>query len=247
MRNIFILLILISSPEIFAEDYYASHNIGWHWYAEPVEVHQKNESAVPLNPVSQMQQLRDKMTQALDAAILEPTPSHIKTYLLWQNALSDRASLFAKNWQALLVSEPLLNYAIAHPVNQVGREVVADLNFQEEEKAIQQLFKTQGMFFFYRSSCPYCRRFSPIVKNFTERYHIALIPITTDGIALPEFPHSKQDSGQAAFFHVQVEPALFMVNPNTHQAIPVVYGLVTESELRARILEIAKKLKGENA
>ena len=103
---------------------------------------------------------------------------------------------------------------------------------QQEDKAIALLAKHSGLFFFYRSSCPYCQRFAPIVKDFSERYDITVVPITTDGIALPAFPHSHIDQGQSARFKVTVEPALFTVDPYSGEIIPVGYGLMSEDELR---------------
>ncbi len=76
---------------------------------------------------------------------------------------------------------------------------------QEENNAIRQLAQHSGLFFFYRSTCPYCQRFAPIVRDFSERYGITVIPISTDGYALPSFPNSRVDTGQAEKFHVTVE------------------------------------------
>ena len=73
---------------------------------------------------------------------------------------------------------------------------------------------------------------------------MAIIPITIDGIALPEFPNSRVNQGQAAKFKVTVEPSLFAVNPYTQKAYPVSQGLISESDLRARILDITQNFKG---
>ncbi len=81
-----------------------------------------------------------------------------------------------------------------------------------------------------------------IVKNFSARYQITVIPVTTDGISLPEFPNSHSDQGQAAGLHVTMEPTLFIVDPYSQQIIPVGFGLMSEDDLRARILAIANQL-----
>ena len=111
----------------------------------------------------------------------------------------------------------------------------------DEDQAIALLAQHSGLFFFYRSTCPYCQRFAPIVKDFSARYGIAVLPITTDGISLSDFPNSQVDAGQAAKFRVDVEPALFTVDPYRQKIIPVGYGLMSEDALRTRILAIAKQ------
>ncbi len=227
-----------------AEDYYEQHAVGWHWYDDPhVE---KSSQEISQDPVKQMKAVKQALEQALDQAVLNPTPQNVKNYIVLQNQMSDRASHFSHIWQLVLLQNPRLNYSIEHPTNQVGREVYLDEQRMKEDAAIRKLSQHSGLFFFYRSSCPYCQRFAPIVKDFSQRYGIAVIPITTDGIALPSFPDSRVDQGQAEKFHVSVEPALFTVNPYTHQAIPVSYGLTTEDELRSRILEIATNFKRDN-
>jgi conjugal transfer pilus assembly protein TraF len=191
-----------------------------------------------------MDAVRQAIEQALDKATLDPTPENVKAYIALQNQVSDRASRFAQVWQAVLLQAPGLDYSIAHPTNQIGQQVYSDQKRHAEDAAIHQLAQHSGLFFFYRSTCPYCQRFAPIVRDFTDKYHIPIVPITTDGIALPSFPRSQVDDGQSAKFGVQVEPALFTVDPYTHQAVPVSYGLTTEDELRSRILAIANAKEG---
>lgn len=230
----------------YAQDnsaYYDQHAIGWHWYNEIQEQKERKEQAP--DPVAQMNDIKKTVTYALDKAILNPTEENVRDYIKLQNAVSDRSSLFSQVWQKVLWKYPELNYALIHPVNSVGRQVDLELKHQAEDVAIKKLAQTSGLFFFYRSTCPYCQRFAPIVKSFANKHDLAIIPITTDGRALPEFPNSKNDRGQAERFQVTYEPALFAVNPSTHQAYPISYGLVSEQELRERILDLARDFRSE--
>lgn len=224
----------------YAKDaYYDEHAIGWHWYHEK-KAEEKNKIE---DPVAHMNALKKAVTYALDRAILEPTEENVKAYMQLQTVVSDQASAFSQMWQKVLWQAPELDYTLTHPVNSVGRAVDIGLQGEAEKAAIQKLARESGLFFFYRSSCPYCQRFAPIVRNFALQYGLTIIPITTDGKMLPEFPNSKIDQGQAARFNVTYEPALFAVNPHTSQAYPISYGLVSEQELRTRILSIARDFK----
>ena len=226
-----------------AQDYYEQHAIGWHWYDDP-KLENKTDKNNNQNPVKQMKTIRQALEFALDKAILNPTPENVKNYIVLQNQVGEQSSQFSRVWQWVLLQNPLLDYSIHHPTNQAGREVYLDELNSQQDNAIKNLAKQSGLFFFYHSTCPYCQRFAPIVKDFSQRYGITVIPITTDGIALPDFPDSRIDQGQAQKFHVTVEPALFTVNPYTHQAVPVSYGLMSENDLRQRILDIAIHMQG---
>jgi conjugal transfer pilus assembly protein TraF len=221
--------------------FYQDHERGWHWYEKMPEKGMENDDEN--NPVSQMDTIRATVKQALDKAILEPTPENVKNYIALQNDVADRSATFSKKWQEVLLENPKLDYSLVHPTNSVARQIEVDQQNQKENDAIKRLAQESGLFFFYKSTCPYCRSFAPILKRFASTHGIAVIPITTDGISLPEFPDSYSDQGQAATFEVKVEPSLFIVNTYTKKAIPVGYGLMSETDLRKRILDIANQMK----
>lgn len=235
-------------------EFYKGHAAGWHWYEDPsVEVEKleekevaKKEDAVPNDPVIQMKALRATIESTLDKAILYPTDTNVKNYIALQNRLSNQSSLFANVWQKVLLENPSLNYALIHPTNSLAKQVDLDNQHKMEEEAIAKLAKEGGLFFFYSSSCSYCRKFAPMLKNFSTKYKISIIPITLDGQFLPEFPNSEIDKGQASKFNVTVEPSLFAVNPYTGKAYPVSQGLISEYDLRKRILDISQNFIGSS-
>lgn len=238
------ILVSVAAYSTFAESktFYQEHERGWHWYEKVPDKEAQNEE--DNNPVSQMDTIRSTVKQALDKAILNPTPENVKNYIALQNDVAERSARFSKQWQEALLENPKLDYSLVHPTNSMARQIEVDQESQKENDAIKQLAQESGLFFFYKSTCPYCRGFAPILKRFAEQHGITVIPITTNGISLPEFPDSYTDQGQAVTFEVKVEPSLFIVNPYTKKAIPVGYGLMSETDLRKRILDIAKQMKG---
>ena len=234
----------------FHEQFYEKHAEGWHWYnteelKEQEKTEKKKAAINSQDPTKKMDALRSTVKRALHKAILNPTESNIKNYIFLQNKISNQATLFANVWQKILLENPSLNYSLVHPTNSLAKQVDLDLQRKKEDAAIAKLAKESGLFFFYRSSCLYCRKFAPIIKRFASHHKISVIPITLDGIVLPEFPESKTDKGQAAKFNVTVEPSLFAVNPYNKKAYPVSHGLVSEEFLRKRILDIAQNFIGE--
>ncbi len=237
---------LFYSIEGYAADlgYFKMHAKGWHWYDDPPVDSKSAEESPESDPVQQMSAVRTAVDKALNAAILNPTKETIGHYINLQNQVSNNASKFERAWKAALLEQPHLDFSLEHPTNNIAKQVENRETHSKENQAVSQLAKNYGLFFFYRSSCPYCQRFAPIVKDFAQTYGITVVPITTDGISLPEFPNSYQDKGQAEKFHITVEPALFAVNPYTQKAFPVAYGLISESDLKTKIFDIATRFGG---
>jgi conjugal transfer pilus assembly protein TraF len=240
--TIFLAVCLSFIQAIAAQDsYYLEHEVGWHWYHElKDEIIKKTE-----DPVATLKNMREKVEASLDRAILNPTEKNLKEYIVLQNQISNQATLFSNLWQKVLLSNPELDYSIDHPVNNVAKRIYQELYSEREDQAIAKLAKTTGIFFFYRSSCPYCQKFAPIIKEFSEQYGIKVIAITTDGKFLPEFPDSEIDRGQSKFFRVTVEPSVFAINPYNKKSVPIAYGLISEEELKRRILNIATNFRGD--
>jgi conjugal transfer pilus assembly protein TraF len=209
---------------------------GWHWYDAPSQEETEDE---PLDPLEQMQIENENIKRALYTARKNPTKENVKQYIEMQNSVTSEAKAFSKSWQEVLLENPQLNYAIKHPTNNTARMIEEDEMRKKEDVAIHRLAKISGLFFFYKSTCAYCRAFAPTVKQFAAMYGITVIPITTDGVSLPEFPNSRIDQGQAELFGVKVEPALFIVNPYTNEKITLTYGLISLADLKSRIVELA--------
>jgi len=197
-----------------------------------------NETAVQMNTVrARINHLQEKM-------YLAPTEENIRNFIAEQNKIMMRASLVQDNWKAVLLKHPELDYTLSHPTNNTGLQIEYDQEAAQEESVIHELAKKSGLFFFYRSTSPYCKRFAPLIKEFASAYGIKVVPITLDGISLPEFPNSHINQGQAERLHVTVTPALFAVNPYTDQNVPIAYGLVSEADLKKRILDVATHFGG---
>lgn len=229
-------------------DFYTEHSEGWHWYQDPQKLSKqtaKQNNGKAVDPVKAMKQLHKMLNAALDRAILFPTDQNVKNYMALQNLVTQRAAVFTAKWKQVLLNDPKLDYSVKHPTSSIGREIYLNQYRQKEDNAIHEFAQHEGLFFFYRGDCPYCHRFAPILKEFSEKYNIRVIPITLGAGFLPEFPNSRVDHGQAALLHVQVYPSLFAVNPKNKKIIPVAYGLMSEQALRQRILNIETHFRGD--
>lgn len=233
-RCLLIILLCGLSLPTFAKNFWDDHAEGWHWYQDPKEQKSAQRSK-PIDPIQEMNAVQLAVKQALNKAILNPTPGNVKNYISLQNKVAAQASHFSDTWRRVIWQTPSLDYSQNYPTNQVGKQTYLDNHRAAQDAAILRLAKTHGLFFFFKGNCPYCHRFSPIVKAFTERYGMAVIPISLDGGSLPEFPNAKANNGAANRLNVGVVPALFAVNPKNNDVIPLANGLISEQELAQRI------------
>lgn len=231
-----------------ATGYFSQHAKGWLWYDDPIEKEEQEEGDEKEKTdeiAEQMNAIRAAVKKSLEKLYLFPTKENIKNYIKLQDKLVSRASEVQHNWQAVLLENPELDYSLKHPTNNIAKQVEYDLEKKQENAVIHDLAKKSGLFFFYRSTCVYCQRFAPIVKDFAATYGITVIPITMDGISLPEFPNSHPDQGQAKQFDVRAEPALFAVNPYTQKAFPIAYGLTSQADIKKNMVNIATRFGGD--
>jgi len=100
---------------------------------------------------------------------------------------------------------------------------------------------------FYRSTCPYCRAFDPILKSFADHYAFNVEAFTTDGESLPSFPNSTPIDPKIvqAFFGAGTElevPTLFLLNTQNGHVYPVSTGALSAEELLDRMNDLAPKI-----
>lgn len=232
------------------------HSQGWHWYApEPEENLDKKSTQAPSNnstnnnsdPLSQMAAISKAVEEAKAEAILNPTPENVANYIAMQNAVTQNAAKFSQTWQQVIWQNPNLNYSLAHPTSQIAKDAYLDTQRRTNTAALKQIANQYGLFFFFAGSCPYCHRFAPIVKDLQTQYGFSVIPISLDGGGLPEYPNPEHDNGQAQKFNVTRWPALFLVNPDKRQIIPITYGLIGEDELTNRLVTLVTQVNAEGS
>lgn len=245
LKLFFIIILLIHKSVCIAADesFFNEHAKGWHWYNDPKS--NSDDDDEENDPNFQMNAVHATVQRALNNAVLHPTKENVRNYISLQNELANHANQFNHSWQAVLLENPDLNYSILHPTNNLAKQVEYDQTHLKEERIVRSLAKNYQLYFFYRSTCPYCQRFAPIVKDFSTTYRFNILPITTDGISLPEFPDSYPDQGEASIYQVTVEPTLFLVNPVTHQAIRIATGLTSQSEIKKNIMAVVTHFEGD--
>jgi conjugal transfer pilus assembly protein TraF len=224
--------------------YFDRHAEGWFWYHDPQLAKPtaplKAEPAQPLpadgdDPVKVVEAERTAMEQALDRAIVTPTPENVKAYLELNQRLMAQAGDFAEAWRGAIWSNPSLDYSLVSPVGS-SAYVKADQDAAADEQKLLQAAQQWGLVFFFRGNCPYCHKFAPLLKQFTAHYGFRIVDVSLDGGGLPEFPNPQPNNQAAQNLRVEAVPAIYLVNPSTRQVVPAVFGLVGWSDLVQRLI-----------
>jgi len=234
--------------------YCKSRRLGWHFYCEEPKIkkqkttkEKEKEETKPQEqktPQQELKEIQEELEKRKALAILYPTENNIKNYIIYQREQLDRSSIFAQQWQRTVWNNPDIDYSLVRPTNTIGNRAWIDKNIAKEKAVLKELelHKRYGIFFIYKSTCPYCHSYAPILKAFTEEYNLTIIPITLDGIKLEDFPESLIENGQLKTLGIEnvTVPATLLYDNQEKQIIPIGYGTITQDELTSRILKLLK-------
>ena len=237
-----------------SDRWFQRHAEGWFWYIDPPAEEEAGEAAneapapaapAPPDPKAALKAFQEKLENAQALAIMQPTRENVTAYLYLQKEAMERSQAFAERWQRVVWTTPALDHTLVRPTSPKAVIAYYDTRNEARKLKLQQLAQSHGLFYFFRESCPYCERFSPILKSFAKRHGFHVTAITLDGGASPGFPQPRRDNGTARRLGVRTVPALYLVQPRTRTVQPVSFGLLGPSELEQRLLALISGDSGE--
>ena len=185
--------------------------------------------------------LQKRVEDLRNIAIINPSEQNIRNYLNIQNFVIEKASTFADVAQRVIWATPELDPTVTgRPVNAKALEVFDREQAGARTNTVAQLSQTHALFFFFRSDCPYCHQFAPLLRDFEAKFGLKIVPISVDGGGLPEFRNPRVDNGIARTLDVRQVPALFLAEPSGGKITPIGYGVLSESELLERIYVVTQ-------
>ena len=242
--------------------YYQSGEKGWFWYEQPpvkpkkpqpkpVEATPAQAAASPHapakltedpnDPLVQLKQVQEAIERAQARAVLNPTPANVQAFMVVNAQAQAQAARFAETWQQVLWQTPQLDYRTVKPADDQAIHAYNDAKLAINEQFLREASQQYGLFFFFRSTCPYCHKLAPILKQFAETYGFHIVPVSLDGKGLPEFPEFQTSQQIALELKVEAVPAIFLVEPKKRDIQPISYGFITWDELRTRIYTVLNK------
>jgi conjugal transfer pilus assembly protein TraF len=219
----------------------------FNWYCK-IEKDTKNQFEKPTREKEALDKLK-KWQEELEAkralSIIDPTPENIKAYIKAQEKLLQTASVYSDVWRRVIWQTPELNYGLKRPVNNAGIEEYNRGRRDSELKTLNELSKEWGIFFFFRSDCPYCHVMASTLKTMTEYYDIQIFPVTLDGGVLPEYPDAKQDNGLSSILNITQVPTMVLGNIRDRRMILLGSGVISVNEIIERIYILTQTKPGE--
>ena len=195
--------------------------------------------------LEELERWRKELEAKRALAIMQPTPENLKGYIAAQEAMMDRASVFSDVWRRVVWQHPELNYQLRNPVNNAAIQVRDDERTRKERTTITEIGKEWGLFFFFRSDCPYCHRMAPSLKFLADAYGISVFPVSLDGTGLPDFPTPARDNGMSRLLDVKQVPFIVLGNIKDHRLIPLGSGVLSAQDVVERIYVLTRTKPGE--
>ena len=225
--------------------YWLRNREGWFWYRDP-PAPMNPSKASPLPPSRPPELVKfEAMQQRLDelkrVAVMNPTDTNLVAYMRYQRFVMNKSEVFAERWQRLVWTVPELDYGLSgRPTNSMAIGAFDEQQQIRQAQVVRNLASTHGLLFIFRSDCPYCHRFAPILKRFEQEFGMTVFPVSLDGRGLPEYPNPQTDNGIATRLNASVVPALYLTAPSKRQIRPVGFGVMALTELLERIAALAQ-------
>lgn len=258
ISNLVSLLVLVTSTS-HALPWSDQATKGWLWYkampkkAIPLKQTDKKDTQNTPSSAKDVKVLtyRDRLKKEQEdfeeiqaKAVVEPTLQNVQAFQRAQNILMNQSEHFGKLWMvaSLLDAKSYSESSNPYPLH---RQVYQEKEDQKLDQRIRNFAKSFGLFFIFKKECPYCHKFAPIVREFVDTYGFNYKAISPDGSPLPEFPDAVADNGAIQIVNKRgIYPALYLVNPNTGDVIPLANGLVNIDELRSNMKLIMDSVLG---
>ena len=258
-----LLLGLSAGAPALEQTWYGNHEEGWFWYqdpepeekprpeperttAQPARQSSDQTDQPETDPLVRLEAIQKEVQRLKARAVLDPTPENVRAWLeanLWQMQQSAR---FADAWRRVVWTHPELDYSLRRPTMQLASQTWQDERRRQRERTLADVAKTHGLFFFFKSTCPYCHRLAPILRQLNARYGLEILPISMDGGGLPEYPSPRMDNGLASQLGIRSVPALYLVDPAKRDIMPIGFGLMSLNEIVNRIHVLTSTRPGED-
>lgn len=235
-----------------AERYYERKAEGWYWrkieplpdkpletpIPEPLPI--IPEGPEPFSPAW----MREKLPEYRDLALANPTPENVRAYFLLQRYGMDMAEKFAHVAQRVVLTDPVLDENSRRPISTYGADVFDQVAREATETLAKKIASEVGVWYFYRSDCPYCKAQNPVLERLASRIGLTILPIALDGKPMPDgaFARFVPDRGHAQQLKVSQSPTLFLVK-QPDQFVLLSEGLVTDDSLIERLVSAAHEAK----
>lgn len=232
---------------------------GWYWYQDPEtgEMRKLEPVELPTPSSSQarptdaeyakkhpfsVQWVRVMLPRYLDNAWNDPSPENVQAYFLVQKFAMDRSQEFALNARKVILGNLLLDGSVSRPLSSIGVKSANTATVQARDNLLKKLKDKVGIFFFFKSTCPYCETQAPILRMAEVNLGFNVIAVSVDGGELKsaKFEKTYKDAGHAKRLGLESVPAIYLMNEKGEFDL-IAASPVSFDSLKERILVAAER------
>jgi len=233
--------------------FYQDKERGWFWFEDPEK---KIEEEKPDSPPAATSQpspktipldakwLRENLENLTLKAMSNPTETNLANFAFAQRLMLDMGSRFSSKMTDYMMDQPLLDETKRRPTDSFSLNEFKSERGNIVKDVIDEInAKTKGLWFFYSSTCGYCKKMIPVIKRFHYNYGMDILAISLDGGIIPGMEEFEivvdTDNSVAKRFGVTHTPTTYLVmNDNTPEL--VAKGMKSLVELEAKVIRSAK-------
>jgi conjugal transfer pilus assembly protein TraF len=233
--------------------FWRSAREGWFWYQDPAPEQQAKPpvQAAPPAPtgmdkdVADFNAFKKRFESAMHAAVQNPSPENSARFLELLAESRRKARTFTDTVRQAKAERPWLSAEAdgVRPTLPLTAALHDQLGKEQRSRTLRALASTHGLYFFFRSDCPYCHNYAPLLKQFEMKYGISVLAISVDGGPIPHFPNAVRDSGQ--FLQILTDaqippdkvqvPFTALVSPRTREVMPLGFGVMNAEQVAEAI------------
>ena len=183
-RIMFVIFVFLQFNAI-AHQTHCDLDFGYHFYCDDgvqKEEQKRQKPKQERNHKAELEQMKQELETKKAKAVIEPTEANVKEYMAYQKKVLDNSSEFADTWRRVLWKHPELDYTLKNPTNTLAKQEQIDLKREDIKSSLLRLNERYGLFFIYKSTCPYCHKYSSTLMEFSKIYGVDILPITLDGV-----------------------------------------------------------------
>lgn len=249
-----------------SSDYYSKKPKGFHWYdAEKakkeaerkklLEEKAKTESADSKDSTNEVESIvinsawiKENLPKLQIKAQDNPTDENLANFFYTQRLALDISSRFSTRTREFFLKEPALSEDARRPTNASTLLTRKQEVLTSKEQVVKSLSDRFGLFFFYRSDCPYCHNQSRAMWMMQEQLGLEVLGISMDGEVLQapksnKYKHRYDDNLiLSQKYDVKVTPTILLVDKKNQEAYPMAFGQTAYSEMMDRTIRIAGEM-----
>lgn len=235
-----------ASPDVAINPRHALEE-GWHWYKDPADIDDDDAlpamqtpapQPVPLSASEQKALLQKETQEALDNAILYPSPENYRRYAVMKEYWVNQATGFTQSGKKALLQFPELNYNLVRSHYNGTSAAQQSMTKEKETLAVSHVAERYGVMFFYRGGNAVDSLMAGVIKTYCEERGISVTGVSVDGKLSEQLTSSFVDSGQAEAMNVKFFPATFLVDPKTRQWQPLAWGFMAHDDLDRQVVNV---------